>query len=480
MPVARALVKANYTDDSTGLPVLRSHRGDYFAWNGTCWPSVETRDVRAAAYAWLEHALYPGDTGPLPWAPTRRKVDDVEDALRSIVLVDSAASAPAWTNGRTDPPAGETVAMRNGLLHIPSRTLLPHTPAHFAHFALSFPYLPNAAEPRRWLTFLRQLWPDDESSIAALQEVLGYILGGDTRQQKLFLLVGPKRAGKGTIARVVTGLLGAHDVAAPTLASLSTNFGLQPLVGKPLAVVSDARLSGKADGAVVVERLLSISGEDSLTIDRKYRDPWTGRLPTRFLILTNELPRLTDSSGALASRFVVFVLTNSFYRREDPGLTEELLMEAPAIFNWSLAGLDRLLERGYFVTPDSGKDAIRQLEDLSSPISAFLRDTCEVGPHSVEVDRLWTAWKTWCEDDNRHPGNKTVFGRDLRSAIPTVKRTRPREEGTARPYVYQGLGLRVELQSLGPRTARTSPDPGPSGPRTSPMYPPRGGDRGAL
>jgi putative DNA primase/helicase len=240
---------------------------------------VETRDVRAAAYAWLEHALYPGDTGPLPWAPTRRKVDDVEDALRSIVLVDSAASAPAWTNGRTDPPADETVAMRNGLLHIPSRTLLPHTPAHFSHFALSFPYLPNAPEPRRWLTFLRQLWPDDESSIAALQEVLGYVLGGDTRQQKLFLLVGPKRAGKGTIARVVTGLLGSHNVAAPTLASLSTNFGLQPLVGKPLAVVSDARLSGKADGAVVVERLLSISGEDSLTIDRKYRDPWTGRLP---------------------------------------------------------------------------------------------------------------------------------------------------------------------------------------------------------
>ena len=55
---------------------------------------------------------------------------------------------------------------------------------------------------------------------------------------------------------------------------------------------------------IAVERLLSISGEDTLTIDRKYRDPWTGRLPTRFMILTNELPRFTDSSGALASRFV--------------------------------------------------------------------------------------------------------------------------------------------------------------------------------
>ena len=55
--------------------------------------------------------------------------------------------------------------------------------------------------------------------------------------------------------------------------------------------------------------LLSISGEDTLTIDRKYREPWTGRLPTRFMILTNELPRFSDSSGALASRFVMSILT---------------------------------------------------------------------------------------------------------------------------------------------------------------------------
>jgi putative DNA primase/helicase len=39
----------------------------------------------------------------------------------------------------------------------------------------------------------------------------------------------------------------------------------------------------------IVERLLSISDEDLLTIDRKYRDPWSGKLFSRFLILSNEL-----------------------------------------------------------------------------------------------------------------------------------------------------------------------------------------------
>src|SRR5262249_21727672 len=157
--------------------------------------------------------------------------------------------------------------------------------------------------PQRWRRFLRELWGDDVESMETLAEVMGYVLGGGTEQQKLFLAVGPKRSGKGTIGRVLTGLLGAHNTAAPTLSSLTSNFGLSPLTSKPLAIISDARLSRRADSSVAVERLLSISGEDTLTVDRKYRDPWTGRLPTRFLILTNELPRFADASGALASRF---------------------------------------------------------------------------------------------------------------------------------------------------------------------------------
>jgi len=38
----------------------------------------------------------------------------------------------------------------------------------------------------------------------------------------------------------------------------------------------------------VVERLLSISGEDTITVNRKYRDQCTGKLPSRFMIISNE------------------------------------------------------------------------------------------------------------------------------------------------------------------------------------------------
>src|SRR5690606_19462785 len=111
-----------------------------------------------------------------------------------------------------------------------------------------------------------------------------------------------------------------------TTGSLAGNFGLQPLIDKSLAIVSDARFSGP-NVATVVERLLCISGEDTLTIDRKFLGAVSMKLATRFMFLSNELPRLADSSTALAGRFLVLRLTRSFYGHEDHSLTEQLLEE---------------------------------------------------------------------------------------------------------------------------------------------------------
>ena len=86
------------------------------------------------------------------------------------------------------------------------------------------------------------------------------------------------------------------------------------------------------------ERLLSISGEDEQQIDRKFLPPWQGKLHVRFWIFANELPRITDASGALASRFVLVTLRNSFLGREDLQLTEKLLTELPGILNAALGG----------------------------------------------------------------------------------------------------------------------------------------------
>ena len=238
----------------------------------------------------------------------------------------------------------------------------------------------RAPEPKQWLTFLQQIFGDDEQAIGGLQDWFGYTLSPDTSQQKMLMVVGPTRSGKGTIARINTALLGGYEsVATPTLASLQLTFGLEPLIGKTLGVISDARLSGRTDQAVIIERLLSLSGEDGIEVARKFKKAWTGRMPIRFTLLTNELPRLTDSSSALAKRFIMLVLVKSFYGREDQTLTARLLTELPGILNWALIGYQRLRERGYFVQPESGRQAVEQLELLSSPVTAFVTTSARSG-----------------------------------------------------------------------------------------------------
>jgi putative DNA primase/helicase len=205
-------------------------------------------------------------------------------------------------------------------------------------------------------------------------------------------------------------------------------------------------LSGRADQQVIVERLLSITGEDGQTIDRKYNpNPWTGKLPTRFAILTNELPKLGDASGALASRFIMLLMTNSFYGRGDRGLTEKLLKELPGVLNWALEGWAMLKSVGHFVQPDAAQQALQQLEDLSSPIGAFLRERCEVGPaFAANIGDVFTAWTEWCSGQKRdHTGTTASFGKDLSAAVAGLKTVQRGARGE-RERVYQGLRLKTE------------------------------------
>ena len=336
-------------------------------WHGTHWAEAEDTALRKGIYTRLEHAKYGAATATSkPWAPNKSKIANLLDALTAITHLPEDVDTPAWIGKERPEPASEIVACENGLLHVGSRRVIAHTPAYFSTVSVPFPYDPDAPSPERWLAFLKELWADDQASIDALQELFGYVLSGRTDLHKILLLVGPARSGKGTIARILSALMGKGNVTGPTLAALAANFGLWPLIGKPLAI--DPRRPGRRHqlGRRRGEAA-SISGEDMLTIDRKHREPWTGKLSTRFVILSNELPRFGDASGAISSRFVILMTTESFLGRENNKLTGELLTELPGILNWSLDGLTRLARNDALTEPKSSADARTALQDMVSP-----------------------------------------------------------------------------------------------------------------
>ncbi len=374
---------------------LQFWRDEWHRWDGSAYRIVPEKELRAELTASAKAAMdrqniidqklaeleQADKPAPMVKKVTGRMIADVAHVLISLTTLPSRTEAPAWIDRRESFPASEILACRNGLIHLPSLVagkehFTPPTPRFFSPNCLDFDFDSRAPKPTAWLAFLAELWPNDAQSIATLQEWIGYLLTPDTRQQKILLIVGPKRSGKGTIARVIRGLIGAENCACPTMSSLSTNFGLWPLLGKSVAMIQDARLSGKSDVAATVERLLSISGEDAQDIDRKFLPPVNAKLHCRFMLMTNELPKLSDSSGALPGRMILLKLTQSWYGKEDTALTDRLLAELPAILLWAIVGWKRLRDRGHFIQPDAGRELIDELADLASPVGAFVRERC--------------------------------------------------------------------------------------------------------
>ena len=432
-----------------GVCTLRHWRDTWVRWNGSCYAILGDQAFRNLVYTALAESWRVAGKKLARIEPTPRMVSDVIDSLKPVCALDDRIEPPAWLGPapvEDRPPASEFVAVRNGLVRLSSRELWPSDPAFFVLSAAGIDFDPEAPAPAEWLAFLGELWGGDPASIATLGEICGYWLAGETVQQKIALLVGPTRSGKSTIGRVVTQLLGVANVTAPALADFGNRFGLEPLVGKSLAIVADARLSDRTDQAAIVEKMLSISGEDVVTVDRKYREPWCGRLGTRLLLISNEAPILRDTSCALQNRFLVLRLTESFLGREDTGLGERLSAELAGIFNWALDGWHRLRARGHFEQPESAAEIIRAMSDLASPVSAFLRDRClRSADLQVEQKRLHQALGEWLVEQGRD-GRKITqnrFTRELSTLGISVGQSRIHEDlARDRVRVYRGVGLR--------------------------------------
>lgn len=415
-----------------GTPLL-CWQGDFYEHAESHWARLETGRIRTFIRLATELASYvtnnaKGEPELKKWNPNSRKVSEVVDALGEAVV-------PYY--GLPD----ECMALENCVLDVATRTEKEHHPSRFNLHALPFRYQPEATCPQ-WLEFLAGTLPGDPQAIALLQQWFGYVLSGRKDLHKILAMVGPRRSGKGTIASVLEAMVGADGCASPILAQLGRPFGTQGLIGKRLAVMGDVRWSTKETQAAVPV-LLALGAEDSMSIPRKNREDWYGRLGVRVTMMSNDLPSFRDVSGALAGRLLLVEFRENFYGREDLTLIGRLLTELPGILNWALDGLDALNLAGSFDEPASALDAREEIERDSSPVAAWVDDWCELAPgHEWTIDSAFDDYRTWCIGQNMaHEGNLSRFSREVRSAFGDrgVTTGRKQEGGRKTRYIY---GLR--------------------------------------
>lgn len=441
MDIARKFIDARFqTEDGCSLIYAA---GSWYEHNRTVYVDLEKEVIPCALRKYLETALKHNKDGAIEsFKPNSHQIFNIVEALKAICFAPSTLP-PMWLNGYNGPSPEDLVSLENGLLHIPTRRLIPHTVGFFTLNTLPYAW-EETGEPKDWLKFLNSIWEDDTESIQTLQEIMGYLLTADTSQQKIFLIKGPPRSGKGTISGVLTGLLGSSNISSLSLHQLSGDFGLQPLIGKLVNIAADTRIDPRSNKQIIVENLLMLSGEDSITINRKNKEQLTMKLPTRFMILTNEAPQLGDASGAFVSRFIVLSMSHSFYGSEDLDLASKLKAELPQIFRWALDGKERLKKRGRFIQPKSGEDLLKTMEALNTPIRTFVDEKCDIGkPHTIQKDALYIAYSEWCFSEGRtHSLSKERFCENLLSTGLPIMATRPRSDAGGRYQAFQGIRLK--------------------------------------
>ncbi len=434
---------------------------DFYVWENKVYRKLCMRELQSKLATFLlaswRRQKGGSDESLIPFNPKASREKEIIDALKNICcwgIKKDPEAGPSWIfslEETLDPYA--MIPFKNRMISIekflkdgdPFNCLEPITPKFFNCTQIPFdvdPYDCKGKEPVKFLKFLREVFQKDESSIQMLRQWMGYCLTNMTWAQKILLMVGPKRSGKGTIARVIQTMLGEANFTNPTSSSLIERFPLEGWINKRLAILGDARFGEKKD--TVKEILLQVSGEDRINIDRKYCPILCGvKLPTKIMILSNEVPTIRDSGAALASRFLVLKMEKSFFGKEDPELFDrDLKPEIPLIVWWTLDGLRDLMAQKYFEQPESGKEVAEEMELYQSPVKAFVDDFCEVRMGLlIAKQTLYNSYESWCKSEGIETLTIEVFSRQLYSCCHSLKKKRSGKDGL-RIQSFEGINLK--------------------------------------
>ena len=289
------------------------------------------------------------------------------------------------------------VIFNNGVLDLRTGAMLPHSKQLYSTKTLPYDYRPGATAPHT-MRFFHDIFEGDAGKIALLQEWFGYMLSPSYQYQKVMLLLGPGRSGKGTIGHLLQALVGEGNYIGASLESFAKDDYIDGLTHKTVAFSGDTAKNVSANAReLVIERIKKISGCDPIEFARKWKSRGNLRLPTRLTFAANHIPRLFDDSGALAGRMLVLPFEVSFLGREDPHLIDRLKPEIEGLAAWALQGLARLNAQGKFTLPEASRDEIEFMNDSYSPLRVFMRECCALGNmddvvSSIEAYDRYRAW----------------------------------------------------------------------------------------
>lgn len=326
------------------------------------------------------------------------------------------------------------INLKNGLYDIQQRKLFFHTPEHHSLVQLDCSYKPKS-KCDKFIEFINQVLPQE--SVVLAQEIVGYLLVPLTEAQKSFVIFGSGGTGKSTFIRIVEAIVGKQNVSNVAWQDLTNKYLLAKLSGKLVNTFADLPDKGLKD----LGMFKSLTGEDRITADIKFKDPFEFMNKARLLFSTNHLPQnLGDNGYSFYRRLVILPFENRIESdKVDTRLTEKLITEKDGIFLWALEGLARLINNGFkFSENKFTKKVLTKYQRESSSVRWFIEENCIFGSNEhVECTELYEQYRKNCLIDGIKPLDKRQFNNEVEESYgPQVFKG---QEGTTRRAIWRGI-----------------------------------------
>ena len=276
-------------------------------------------------------------------------------------------------------------------------------------------YNPQAAEPARWISFLRELFYEDE--IPMVQEFLGYCLIPTTRAQKMLLVIGNGGEGKSRIGRVMRAVFGDNMNVTSIQKLACDRFCRADQEGILVVVDDDMRMDALED-TNNLKQIVTVEGK--VDLERKGQQSVQGLLYVRVMGFGNgTLSALYDrSDGFYRRQLVVLTKPKDKDRIDDVMLGEKLAAEVEGIVLWMLEGLHRLISQDFhFTISERTRQNMDEIRRSDNNIMEFYESTgyirFEKGTYASTRD-LYIAYVQWCMDNAEKPLSEKTFSTQLR------------------------------------------------------------------
>jgi putative DNA primase/helicase len=329
----------------------------------------------------------------------------------------------------------------NGVLDLETITLHPEPdPEWLITKQAGAAWNPKALCPL-FVKFLTDTMGGDLEMVHYLLTLIGYAMFGHQREQKFWMWLGNGNNGKGTLARIVTHVLGEYASKQPgtlymragphATPSNAPRADLLKLKGQRWTWMSEPQ-GGKFNDELLKEH----TGDDPIVardLFAKAAKTLTWRPTHTVIFLTNVLPTTEDVGASMRRRARVVKFEQDFTPVLDMDLENKLKLESEGIFYLIAQFAKRYHESG-MVEPVKVLEWSNDYIEDNDPIGQFLQDRCVVERHAkANAALMYESYRDWATQRDLEPGSQNGFGRMMTRRFTKVK--------TRTGAVYHGIGL---------------------------------------